>query len=113
MPLSLGWDGDRAILATPRRSVTFENLERARRCRFGLGPERDVVMIDAVVVSLVDAATAPRPVAEAFATQADWDPRESPDGYAYVVLAPERIQAWREANEIPARTLMRRGQWLV
>ena len=47
------------------------------------------------------------------AAQAAWDPREAGDGYAYAGLAPERIQAWREANEIAGRTLMRQGRWLV
>lgn len=113
VPLSLAWDGDRVILALEERAVTFRNLERAGRCRLGLGPERDVVMIDAVLVSKIDAAEPPKPIAEAYAEQADWDPREAPEGYRYVVLAPERIQAWREANELAGRTLMRHGRWLV
>jgi hypothetical protein len=29
------------------------------------------------------------------------------------VLRPVRVQAWREVNEIPERTLMRDGTWLV
>ena len=62
---------------------------------------------------MIDVADAPSVVAETFAGQSDWDPRDAPDGYCYAVLAPERIQAWREANEIAARTLMRRGHWLV
>lgn len=113
VPLSLGWDGDRVILAVDRRSATGRNLEASRRARLALGPERDVVMLDAVVVSIVDVATAPAALAEAYAGQADWDPRDEPDGYVYAVLAPERIQAWRESNEIPGRTLMRKGHWLV
>ena len=28
-------------------------------------------------------------------------------------ISPRRIQAWREANELPDRELMRDGQWLV
>jgi hypothetical protein len=31
----------------------------------------------------------------------------------FQVLRPRRIQAWRESNEIPGRTLMRDGTWLV
>ena len=113
VPLSLAWDGDRIILATERRSATLQNLARVGRARLGLGPERDVVMIDAVLVSVIDVADAPGAVGDAFAAQSDWDPRDAPDGYAFVVLAPERIQAWREANEIAGRTLMRHGHWLV
>ncbi len=113
VPLSLAWDGDRIILATERRSATAQNLARSGRARLALGPERDVVMFDAVLVSLIDVGEAPAVLAGSFAAQADWDPRDAPEGYVYIVLAPERIQAWREANEIPGRTLMRDGTWLV
>jgi hypothetical protein len=113
VPLSLAWDGDRVILATERRSRTFANLQRSGRARLALGPERDVVMIDAVLVSVIDAGMVPHSVGDAYAAQADWDPRQAGEGFVYVVLAPERIQAWREANEIAGRTLMRHGKWLT
>jgi len=45
--------------------------------------------------------------------QADWDPRTAGASHAYLVLRPERIQAWREENELAGRTLMRDGTWLV
>lgn len=113
VPLSLCWDDDRVVVATERGTRTFENLAASGRARLALGPERDVVMIDAVLVSVVDVADAPHALADAYADQADWDPREAGDGYVYVVLAPERIQAWREADEIAGRTLMRDGHWLA
>jgi len=28
-------------------------------------------------------------------------------------IRPRRIQAWREANKLPGRELMRNGRWLV
>jgi hypothetical protein len=31
----------------------------------------------------------------------------------FVVLRPDRIQAWREEYELAGRTLMRGGAWLV
>ena len=40
--------------------------------------------------------------------QADWDPRGLA-GYVFLVLGPVRVQAWRESNQIPGRTLMRDG----
>jgi len=30
-----------------------------------------------------------------------------------VLLRPDRVQAWREADEIAGRTIMRAGDWLV
>jgi hypothetical protein len=32
--------------------------------------------------------------------------------YLYLVLRPDRVQAWRDENEIAGRTLMRNGTWL-
>lgn len=113
VPLSMAWDGDRILLATEANSATVRNLVATGRCRLGIGPERDVLMLDAVVVSVLDAVDVPGPVGDLYAEQADWDPRGAPEGYVYVVLVPERIQAWREANEIAGRTLMRGGHWLV
>ena len=113
VPLSLCWDDDRVVVATERSTRTFVNLEATGRARLAVGPERDVVMLDVVLVSVLDVADAPHGLADAYAAQADWDPRDAGDGYVYVVLAPERIQAWREANEIAGRTLMRGGRWLV
>jgi hypothetical protein len=34
-------------------------------------------------------------------------------GYRFLVLRPVRIQAWREVNELPGRTLMRGGERTV
>ncbi len=48
----------------------------------------------------------------AYAGQADWDPRGD-SGYLFLVLKPLRVQAWRESDEIPGRTLMRDGSWLT
>ena len=41
------------------------------------------------------------------------DPQAWGDEYVLVVLRPERIQAWREANEIAGRTILRDGAWLA
>ena len=45
--------------------------------------------------------------------QAGWDPRNSGDQMRFLVLRPQRIQAWREVNELPGRTLMREGAWIT
>jgi hypothetical protein len=114
VPLSLAWLADRAVLALDETSVTARNVAAAGGARLGLGPTRDVVMIDAVVERTVPVAEAPPELAGGYAAQADWDPRvDAGEGYVYVVLRPVRIQAWREANELAGRTLMRDGAWLV
>ena len=87
------------------------NLTASGTARLAVGPTRDVVMLDAVLETAVDVA-ADDALGTAYAAQADWDPRGAA-GYVFLVLRPVRVQAWREANEIAGRTLMRDGTWLV
>jgi hypothetical protein len=111
VPVSLAWVDERAVIAVPETSVTARNLTASGRARLGVGPTRDVVMIDAVLdrATGVDGDAA---LGDAYAAQADWDPRGDSD-YVFLVLRPVRLQAWREANEIAGRTLMRDGAWIV
>ena len=111
VPVSLAWVDGRAVIAVAKSSLTAVNLTTSGVARLAVGPTRDVVMIDAVLEDVVDVAAA-EGLGSAYATQADWDPRDD-TGYVFLVLRPVRIQAWREANEIPGRTLMRDGAWLT
>ena len=111
VPVSLAWIEGRAVIAVPGSSRTARNLSAQSSARLGVGPTRDVVMIDAVLEKSV-AVDDDDALWEAYVSQADWDPRRSA-GYVFLVLRPVRLQAWREVNEIPDRTLMRDGAWLV
>jgi len=51
-------------------------------------------------------------VGDAFSVATGFDPRDE-DGYLYFRIRPRLLQAWREANELLGRTLMRDGEWLV
>jgi hypothetical protein len=113
VPLSVVWTGDRLVLAVAAASRTARNILTGGTARLGLGHTRDVVMIDAVLDRSVPVADAPDDLAEAYAAQSDWDPREDPGDYRYVLLRPVRIQAWREADELTGRLLMRDGEWLA
>lgn len=111
VPLSLAWIGDRAVIALESRSVTARNLGASGVARLAVGPTRDVAMLDVVLersAGVDDDAS----LGEAYAAQADWDPRGLP-GYVFLVLRPTRIQAWRESNELAGRVLMRDGDWVV
>lgn len=110
MPLSVAWVEEHLVTAVEASSPTARNIERDGRARLGFGPTRDVVMVDAELVLSVSVARAAPSLAAGFAAQADWDPRGS-RGYRFLVLAPRRIQAWGEANEIAGRTLMVGGHW--
>lgn len=111
VPLSFAWDGHHVVLAVQPDSRTATNVIGAGRARLGLGHTRDVVMIDVVVVRTVLCEDADD-LAALFAGQCDWDPRTASTPYLFVVLRPERVQAWREADEIAGRTIMRGGDWL-
>jgi hypothetical protein len=95
------------------RHQTARNIAEHGKARLALGPTHDVVIIDAVLERLIGVADVPEDFAERCAAQADWDPRCAGTEYAYLVLRPERIQAWREENELAGRTLMRGGAWLI
>jgi hypothetical protein len=113
VPLSLGWVDERIVLALEADSRTACNIAVTGNARLALGPTRDVVIIDAVLDAKHPVTEAPSGIGDAYAAQSHWDPRTAGDGYVYLLLRPERIQAWREANELPGRTLMRAGRWLV
>ncbi|XVV14641.1 pyridoxamine 5'-phosphate oxidase family protein [Actinoplanes sp. CA-131856] len=112
VPLTIAWFEDRVLLATDTGSPTGRNLAAHGRARVALGGTRDVVLIDAVLEKAIPVAESGR-AGEAYADQNDWDPRTAGDSYAFLVLRPERVQAWREVNELAGRTLMRDGVWLV
>jgi hypothetical protein len=108
LPLSFFWDGTGVIVSTPRSSVTGRNLSRGGRVRVGLGLVRDVTMIDGTAELVED-----EQAKDGFAAKHRWDPRNETDEYAFFRVVPDRMQAWREVNELPGRTLMRDGKWLV
>jgi hypothetical protein len=108
LPLSFLWDGAGVIISTPRSSVTGRNLSRGGRVRIAVGDLRDVTMIDGTAELVQDGRTK-----DAFAAKHGWDPRKETDDYAYFRIVPDRVQAWREVNELPGRTLMRDGAWLT
>jgi hypothetical protein len=112
VPLSLGWLGERVVVALEARSRTARNLGAHGVARLAVGPTRDLVVLDVVLEATHPAGQAPADIRDGYAAQADWDPRDLP-GYVYLVLRPTRIQAWRESNEIAGRTLMRDGEWLA
>ncbi|MFC6933716.1 pyridoxamine 5'-phosphate oxidase family protein [Actinomadura yumaensis] len=112
VPLSFDWDGEALLMATPAGSPTGTNLAATRTVRLALGPTRDVIMIDGDVQPLeLDALPPER--ADRFAERTGFEPRASTEPYRWFRVTPRRVQAWREADELPDRELMRDGRWLV
>ncbi|MFG5718001.1 pyridoxamine 5'-phosphate oxidase family protein [Streptomyces murinus] len=112
VPLSFVWDGALLLFATPADSPTGRNLVDSGRVRLGIGTTRDVVVVDGGAQS-VSPEDLPEEDAEVFAGKTGFDPRRLATRYLYFRVVPERIQAWREANELPGRDLMRDGRWLL
>jgi hypothetical protein len=111
VPLSYVWDGTGFTLATPEASPTGRNLRASGQVRLGIGPTRDVILIEGTVEAFTREAV-PAELADAFAAKA-WDVRLEHKRYAFFRVIPQRIQAWREENELAGRDLMRDGRWLV
>ena len=112
VPLSFDWDGEALLVATPADSPTGRNLAATRTVRLGLGQTRDVSMIEGEVEVLeIDAL--PQQQGDRFAARTGFDPRELDTPYRWFLIFPRRIQAWREADELPDRELMRDGDWLA
>ena len=110
VPLSFYWDDETLTVATPRASRTARNLMRAGRARVALGTTRDVVIVEGPVEAV--AIGSDPALEEAHAHAAGFDPRTLAEEYVYLRITPTEIQAWREANELAGRQLMRRGAWL-
>lgn len=113
VPVTHTWNGSQIVLATEPRSRTAGNVVTNPRVRLALGEARDVVMIDAVLAEAVPASEAPADLGEGYTAQAGWDPRTDSGDYVYLVFRPERIQVWREAEDLTGRTVMRSGEWSV
>ncbi|MFE2884376.1 pyridoxamine 5'-phosphate oxidase family protein [Streptomyces graminifolii] len=111
VPLSFVWDGTTLLFATPAASPTGRNLVSTGVARLAVGPTRDVVIIEGTVVTLT-ADELPEEDAEIFAARTGFDPRQLATPYLYFSIRPQRVQAWREADELKGRDLMRDGEWL-
>ena len=112
IPLSFLWDGITLLVATPSSSPTSRNLRATGKVRLGIGPTRDLVLIEGTAHALA-ATEIPDEVGDAFAAKTGFDPCRLSSTYLYFRIHPQRLQAWREANGLKDRELMRGGHWVV
>jgi hypothetical protein len=112
IPLSFLWEGETLLISTPSSSPTSHNLLASGKVRLGIGPTRDLVLIEgsAEAVEMFDISDE---LGDAFAAKTGFDPRELSTPYTYFRIRPRRLQAWREANELEGREIMRGGEWEV
>src|SRR4051812_35427967 len=112
VPLSFLWDGSSLLISTPSSSPTSRNLQATGKVRLGIGPTRDLVLIEGTAKALISAEISAE-VGNSFAAKTGFDPRELGTPYTYFRIRPQRLQAWREANELTGRDLIRDGTWIV
>jgi nitroimidazol reductase NimA-like FMN-containing flavoprotein (pyridoxamine 5'-phosphate oxidase superfamily) len=111
VPLSFLWDGTSLLFSNPESSVTSRNLRATGKVRVGIGPTRELLLIEGTA-EVLSASEISEDEGDAFAVKTGFDPRELGDAYIYFRVLPVRLQAWREANELPGRELMRGGVWI-
>ncbi|MCG5215414.1 pyridoxamine 5'-phosphate oxidase family protein [Streptosporangium soli] len=112
VPLSFLWDGSALLISTPAASTTSRNLQATGKVRIGIGPTRDVLLIEGTV-QVLTAAEITDEVGDAFAAKTGFDPRRLSSPYLYFRIHPQRLQAWREVNELKGRELLTDGHWLT
>jgi hypothetical protein len=75
VPLSFLWDSAILLLSTPSSSPTSRNLLATGRVRIGIGPTRDLVLVEGTVEATATAGI-PEAVGDAFAAKTGFDPRQ-------------------------------------
>ena len=75
VPLSFLWDGASLLISTPASSPTSRNLQATGKVRVGVGPTRDLVLIEGTVEVLDDTELSEE-IGDAFADKTGFDPRE-------------------------------------
>lgn len=111
VPLSFWWHDETLTITTDAGSRTAQNLAGGGSVRLGVGGTRDVVMIEGSVT--MHAVADDEAIAEGFAARHFWDPRTEEGHWVFIHVRPTRVQAWREADEIAGRTIMRDSRWIV
>lgn len=112
VPLSLAWDsanGD-LIFCVEQGTLTSRNIAIEPSVRVGIGPTRDVLMIDGTA-RITGLVKDDNPLAVSFYEKAGWDPLLNGDNLIFIRVTPSRMQAWREVDEAANRTLMINGTW--
>ena len=112
MPLSVDWDGEALLMATPRDSPTGRNLAATRTVRLALGHTREVSMIEGEA-EVLEVYELSQERGARFVARTGSDPCAPATPYRWFRISRCRIQAWREEHELTDRELMRDGRWLI
>lgn len=111
VPLSLGWDGLRILVATPSATPTARNVAATGKARAALDDADDVVLIAADAQEIPFAEAAEETV-EVLVNRIGWSPADESGVWSLLALTPHMVHAWRGVSEIDRRTIMKSGAWL-
>lgn len=110
IPLSLAWDGERILLATPSHNPTVRNAAVSGSARLALDSTDDVVIIDGTV-EVRPFSEAGGDVVACYVDRVGWDPSDEPGEWSLLVISPRTVRAWNSVDEIEGRTIMSEGEW--
>jgi hypothetical protein len=99
------------LMATPATNQTARNWIMTKKARVSLGHTRDMVMMIGHF-EIVGPSELTSDLMDHYAIKTGWDPREFPEPHVYARFVPQRVQAWRELNEMAGREIMRHGRWI-
>lgn len=111
VPLSLAWDGERILVATPSATPTARNAAATGMCKASLDSADDVVLIDADV-EVIDFASVDPETATRYVERVGWNPADEPGAWSLLIVTPRTVRAWNGVGETVGRTIMRHGRWV-
>ncbi len=111
VPLSLAWDGNRLLLATPTNSPTVRNAQATGVVKAALDSADDVVLIDGTV-DVLDFGSADPTLVGIYVQRAGWNPANQHGEWSLLIVSPQTVRAWNGVAEITGRTIMRQGDWI-
>jgi hypothetical protein len=107
------WHEGNVVVATRGGSRTARNLVAGGGARLAIGSSDDAVVVEGRLAARAPVGEAAPGLAEGFARQVGWDPREQEGGWELFVVRPRRVQAYRGHEELEGRDVMRDGRWLA
>jgi general stress protein 26 len=112
IPLSLAWDGQRILMATPSSTLTVRNVQVNPEVRIALGDTQDVVVLRATAeakpLESLDQSTL-----DEFVARVGWTPRPEEGPWTMLVMTPYLVHAWNGIEEFDGRTIMSDGRWIT
>ena len=97
MPLSFLWHAETLLIATEDGSPTARNLHGGGQVRVGVGPTRDVVLVEAAATVL---GGLDDPTGDAFAEKTGFDPRQL-DNYTFYRVEPREMRPGARSTSSP------------